>query len=116
MSLRNRDALITGGSRGIGRGIAVRLAEDGGRIAIAYRSNKRAAQQTLLQLQSNGADCVAGQTDIAHATRADQLLKAVRDRLRRSEFGLRFFGWAAGQPSRMGPPQWHFSPRKKPST
>ncbi len=45
MSLRNRVALVTGGSRGIGRGIAVRLAKDGARVAIAYRTNKAAAQQ-----------------------------------------------------------------------
>jgi 3-oxoacyl-[acyl-carrier protein] reductase len=83
MSLRNRVAMVTGGSRGIGRGIAVRLAQDGARIAIAYRSNKAAAQQTLLQLQSNGADCVAVQTDITHSTRADQLLKTVVDRFGR---------------------------------
>src|ERR1700681_3305504 len=83
MSLRNRVALITGGSRGIGRGIAVRLAQDGARVAIAYRSNKAAAQQTLLQLQSNGADCVAVETDVSDAPRAEQLLRTVADRFGR---------------------------------
>ena len=83
MSLRNRVALITGGSRGIGRGIAVRLAQDGARVAIAYRSNKAAAQQTLLQLQSSGADCVAVQTDITDAARAEQLMRTVVDRFGR---------------------------------
>src|SRR5256885_13943026 len=73
MSLRNRVALVTGGSRGIGRGIAVRLALDGARVAIAYRSNKTAAQQTLRQLQTSGADCVAVETDITEAARAEQL-------------------------------------------
>lgn len=83
MSLRNRVALVTGGSRGIGRGIALRLAQDGARIAIAYRSNKAAAQQTLRQLQTNGADCVAVETDIADAARAEQLVKTVADRFGR---------------------------------
>jgi 3-oxoacyl-[acyl-carrier protein] reductase len=83
MSLRDRVALVTGGSRGIGRGIAVRLARDGARVAIAYRSNKVAAQQTLRQLQTSGADCVAVETDITDAARAEQLLRTVADRFGR---------------------------------
>jgi 3-oxoacyl-[acyl-carrier protein] reductase len=83
MSLRNRVALITGGSRGIGRGIALRLAQDGARIALAYRTNKSAAQQALRQLQTAGADCVAVETDISDAGRAEQLVKTVVDRFGR---------------------------------
>jgi 3-oxoacyl-[acyl-carrier protein] reductase len=83
MSLRERVALVTGGSRGIGRGIAVRLAKDGARVAIAYRSNKMAAQQTLRQLQTSGADCVAVETDITDAPRAEQLLRTVVERFGR---------------------------------
>jgi 3-oxoacyl-[acyl-carrier protein] reductase len=83
MPLRNRVALVTGGSRGIGRGIATRLAQDGARIAIVYRSNKAAAQQTLRQLQASGADCVAVETDISDAGRCEQLLKTVVDRFGR---------------------------------
>src|SRR5207247_4352896 len=80
MSLRNRVALVTGGSRGIGRGLALRLAQDGARIAIAYRSNKVAAQQTLRQLQAGGADCVAVETDITDSNGCDRLIKTVADR------------------------------------
>jgi 3-oxoacyl-[acyl-carrier protein] reductase len=83
MSLRNRVALITGGSRGIGRGISTRLAQDGARIAIAYRSNKAAAQQTLRQLQAAGADCFAVETDISDSSRAEQLIKTVAERFGR---------------------------------
>src|SRR5271167_4242993 len=77
MALRNRVALVTGGSRGIGRGIAMRLAQDGARIAIGYRANKGAAQLALRQMQGIGADCVAVETDISQPGRADQLVKAV---------------------------------------
>ena len=80
MPLVNRVALITGGSRGIGRGIAVRLAQEGARIAISYRSNKTAAQQALRQLQASGADCVAVETDVTDPARAEQLVQAVADR------------------------------------
>jgi 3-oxoacyl-[acyl-carrier protein] reductase len=83
MSLRNRVALVTGGSRGIGRGIAARLAQNGARVAIAYRSNKAAAQQTLRQLQANGAECVAVETDISDPARAELLVKTVVDRFGR---------------------------------
>ena len=83
MALRNRVALVTGGSRGIGRGIAMRLAQDGARIAIGYRANKGAAQLALRQMQGLGADCVAVETDISQPGRADQLVKAVVDRFGR---------------------------------
>jgi 3-oxoacyl-[acyl-carrier protein] reductase len=58
----------------------MRLAQEGARIAIAYRSNKMAAQQTLRQLQARGADCVAVETDITEGSRAEQLVQAVADR------------------------------------
>ncbi len=80
MGLQNRVALVTGGSRGIGKGIALRLAKDGARVAIAYRSNKGAAQLALRQLQALGADCVAVETDISQAGRAEQLIRTIVDR------------------------------------
>jgi 3-oxoacyl-[acyl-carrier protein] reductase len=80
MSLRNRVALVTGGTRGIGRGIALGLAREGARIALVYRANKAAAQMALRELQTVGADCVAVETNIADPARADQLIKTVADR------------------------------------
>ena len=80
MLLRNRVALVTGGGRGIGRGIAQRMAREGARVAIAYRSNKTAAQTVLRQMQASGADCVAVETDVTQPGRAEQLVKTVADR------------------------------------
>lgn len=80
MSLRNRVAVVTGGTRGIGRGIALGLAREGARIALVYRANKAAAQIALRQLQAVGADCVAVETDISQPARAEQLIKTVADR------------------------------------
>src|ERR1700676_73590 len=96
MPLRDRVALVTGGSRGIGRGIALRLAQNGARIAIAYRSNKAAAQESLRQMQTAGADCVAGETDISEPARAEQLIKTVGDRFGRLDIlvnNVGHFGW-----------------------
>jgi len=61
----------------------LRLAQDGARIAIAYRSNKMAAQQALRMLQTAGTDCVAVETDITDAGRCEQLVKTVVDRFGR---------------------------------
>jgi 3-oxoacyl-[acyl-carrier protein] reductase len=83
MALRNRVALVTGGSRGIGKGIALRLAQNGARVAIAYRSNKGAAQLALRQMQSVGAECVAVETDISQPGRAEQLIQTVVERFGR---------------------------------
>src|SRR6266567_7529738 len=47
MSLDRKHALITGGSRGIGRGIALKLAEHGVKVAVHYYKNKEAATDTL---------------------------------------------------------------------
>lgn len=80
MTLNNRVALVTGGSRGIGKGIAIRLAREGARVAIAYRSNKAAAQNALRQMQAAGADCFAVETDVADPARAESLVQAVLDR------------------------------------
>src|SRR5258707_5256075 len=85
MSLRNRVALVTGGSRGIGRGIALRLAQEGARIAFAYRVNKAAAQAALRRMQALGADCVAVEKDITGPGRAGQAVITGSDRVARSD-------------------------------
>jgi len=85
MSLRNRVAVVTGGTRGIGRGIALGLAREGAKIVLVYRANKAAAQMALRELQTVGAECVAVETNIADPARAEQLVKTVADRFGRIE-------------------------------
>ena len=55
MSLKGKYALITGSSRGIGRGIALKLAESGASVAVHYFQNETAAKQTLKVVQDRGA-------------------------------------------------------------
>jgi len=83
LSLQERVALITGGTRGIGKGIALVLAHERARIAIAYRSNKSAAQNTLRQLQAQGAECFAVESDVTNASKVQFLVDKVVERFGR---------------------------------
>jgi NAD(P)-dependent dehydrogenase (short-subunit alcohol dehydrogenase family) len=83
VTLRQRTALVTGGSRGIGRGIAQGLARERARVAISYRGNKAAAQQTLHQLQTIGVECFAVEADATDPAKVQFLVDKVLERFGR---------------------------------
>ncbi|MCP8615266.1 SDR family NAD(P)-dependent oxidoreductase [Salirhabdus salicampi] len=62
--LKNRVAVITGGSRGIGKGIAIAYANEGAHIAFTYRSNKEEADKTAKELESYGVKALPIQADM----------------------------------------------------
>lgn len=74
MRLERKTALVTGGSRGIGRSCVARLAGEGARVAFLYRSNHEAAQSLVAQLQSEGRDVRAIQADVADHEQASQIV------------------------------------------
>jgi len=80
MQLQRRVAVVTGGTRGIGKGIALSLGADGARVCIAYRSNTAGAQNTLRELQVRGAEAFAVQADVTEAGKAQFLVNAVVER------------------------------------
>lgn len=64
MPLQGKRALVTGSSRGIGRGIALKLAERGVNIAVHYHTQTEAAKETLTQVQTRGAKGCLIQADV----------------------------------------------------
>jgi 3-oxoacyl-[acyl-carrier protein] reductase len=60
-----RTALVTGGSRGIGRAVCVRLAEEGAKIALNYTSNEAAAEEARALVEAAGAKCLLVRADVA---------------------------------------------------
>lgn len=61
--LENRVAVVTGGSRGIGKGIAVAFAKEGANIAFSYHSNEKAASETVKELEGYGVKAIAVKAD-----------------------------------------------------
>ena len=82
MTITARHALVTGGSRGIGRGIALTLADHGVHVAINYLKDEASAKATLEQVRARGADGFTVQADVAQPQEIERLFKRVRD-----EFG-----------------------------
>lgn len=77
MPLVNRVALITGAGRGLGKGIALSLASEGMRLALCYRGNRTAAQQTARQVQARGAEALVLQADVTVPAQAEKLATGV---------------------------------------
>ena len=74
MTLNGKYALITGSSRGIGRGIALALAESGVKVGVHYFHNESAAKETLEQIRKRGSDGFLVQADV---TQPEQIAKMV---------------------------------------
>ncbi len=74
-----RVAVVTGGSRGIGRAIAVRLAREGANVAISYRSDTDAAEQTADMIREFGAGCELFKGDIASPEDVEALFGGVNE-------------------------------------
>jgi len=80
-TLTSRVALVTGASRGIGKAIAIALAEAGAKVAVNYRVRKKEAEETVTSIKSLGRDAAAFQADVSGA-------KAVADLVRQVETTL----------------------------
>jgi len=82
MSLAGKNALVTGSSRGIGRGIALKLAEQGARVAVHYYRNREAAQATLEKIRELGSTGFLLQADVCRPEEVSRIFQQVK-----SEFG-----------------------------
>lgn len=72
-ALKNKTALVTGASRGIGRGVAVRLAGDGATVAVHYGSGRAAARETVEEILRDGGTAFEVRADLRSPDAAAEL-------------------------------------------
>ncbi|MBI5295435.1 MAG: 3-oxoacyl-[acyl-carrier-protein] reductase [Chloroflexi bacterium] len=75
LSLENRVALVTGGSRGIGKAVALELAARGAAVVVNYHKSPEAAGEVVQQIQAVGGKAAAFQADVSDTKQAEALVK-----------------------------------------
>jgi 3-oxoacyl-[acyl-carrier protein] reductase len=76
IDLGGKSALVTGGSRGIGKAIGLRLATQGADVAFSYKGNEAAARETAREVQAMKRRALAVQGDVADVDSAENVVKA----------------------------------------
>ncbi|NLF07844.1 MAG: SDR family oxidoreductase [Pirellulaceae bacterium] len=77
MRFEGKTAIVTGGSRGIGRACVARLASEGARVAFIYNSNQQAAETLVEELRGSPGEVRALQADVRDLRRAHELVDAL---------------------------------------
>ena len=81
MSLKGKVAIVTGASRGIGKGIAIELAKAGASVVINYKSNDEAAEETLQEIKMIGASALKIKGDVSDYEFSKQLIETTVEKL-----------------------------------
>ena len=76
MRLKDKIALVTGSSRGVGRAVALGFAKEGARIVVNYTSNEKAANEVVDTAKSMGSEAIAVKADVARKSEAENLVQA----------------------------------------
>lgn len=109
MKLKGRKALVTGSSRGIGRGIALALAREGADVVVNYRKNAEEAGKTVREIESLGGEAIAVQADVCDFGAVQAMVDRVLERWKRLDIAVANSGVASRvEPiAAMDPSNWN---------
>ncbi|MDQ0113757.1 SDR family oxidoreductase [Paenibacillus harenae] len=88
--LHGKTALVTGGSRGIGKGIALRLAEEGALVAVHYGNNREAATDVVRAIKDNGGNAFSIEAKLNSVAGVAELIESLRSELTRANGDSKF--------------------------
>ncbi len=77
--LKNKVAIVTGASRGIGRAVASKLGSLGARVVVNYNQSASAAEEVVAQIKKNGGDAMAFQGDVSNLEDAQKVVKSATE-------------------------------------
>lgn len=86
LGLAGKVAIVTGGSRGIGRAVVDLLSSFGATVVVNYLRDEQAAAATVAKVREHGADAIAIQADVARLAEADRLVNETLERFGRIDF------------------------------
>lgn len=75
--VEGRVALVTGGSRGLGRAMSIALAASGHRVVVNYTSNAAAAEEVVEKIRSDGGEAIAVRADVSVSSQVDELFERI---------------------------------------
>ena len=107
LSLQGKSAIVSGGSRGIGRAICVLFARLGARVVVNYVSNEAAAEATVREITSAGGTAIAERADVSVDKDADRLVEAAVTHFGRLDIAVVNQGiWKRAPIDAMSPKEW----------
>ncbi|MFC1640461.1 SDR family NAD(P)-dependent oxidoreductase [Patescibacteria group bacterium] len=80
MKLKNKVALITGASRGMGNAAAILFAKEGAKIVVNYSSSEKEAKKTVDEITKNGSDAIAIKADVSKEAEVEKMVSAAIDK------------------------------------
>lgn len=97
--LQGKTAIVTGASKGIGKGIAERLGEEKMKVVVNYHSDEEGGEEVASAIRERGGEAVAVQADVSTEAGARQLVKEAIDHFGKIDAMINNAGFSAGAPS-----------------
>ena len=83
MKLKEKIALVTGGSRGLGKAIALQLAKDGAQVVVNYATSTDKAEEVVATIQSEGGKALAMKADVSHLEEVEKMVDTIYEQFGR---------------------------------